>query len=132
MIVVAVVCGQRDDRVAQEFLSSGNFAPFAHEARRAPHLLTLTEAGVSVKNSHVPCCAIANGPYGPTAGGSDVAVLGRAGVPLRVGIVRPAKPLPAALAILLRAMVSRCINARDSLAGLFLWLSGCSGHDFLN
>src|SRR2546422_6466657 len=132
MIVGAVVCCQRDDRVAQEILSSGNFPRFARTARGAPHLLTLTEAGVSVKNSHVPCCAIANGPCGPTAGRSDVALLGRAGMPVWVGIVRPAEPLAATLAVLLRAMVARFIHARRSLAGLFLCLYGSARHNFLH
>jgi len=51
-----------------------------------------------------------------------VALLRRAGVPFRIGIVRATEPLAAALAILLRAMVARFIHARDSLAGLFLGL----------
>src|SRR5690348_655543 len=58
----------------------------------------------------------------------DVALLGCAGMPLGVGIVRAAEPLAAALAILLSAFVAGFIHARNSLAGLFLGLDGCCRH----
>src|SRR5712692_10953252 len=63
---------------------------------------------------------------------SDVALLGGTRMPFRIRVMRAAEPLAAALAILLRAMIARFIHARDSLAGLFLRLYGCSGHDFLH
>src|SRR5689334_4962634 len=59
----------------------------------------------------------------------DVALLGRASMPLRVGIVRAAEPLAAALAELLSALIAGFIHAGDSLTRMFLRLYGCcSGH----
>jgi hypothetical protein len=62
---------------------------------------------------------------------SDVALLGRAGMPLGVGVVGAAEPLAAALAILLSAFVAGLVYARNSLAGLLLGLKGWSRHRFL-
>ena len=74
--------------------------------------MTLTEASASVKNPHALCCAIANGPLRHAiAEVSALALLGRARVPLGVGVVRLAEPLPAAYAILLRAAVAGFIHA---------------------
>lgn len=74
--------------------------------------MTLTEASASVKNPHEPCCAIANGlREPPIAKGSAFALLRRAGVPLRIGVMRLAVPLAAALAILLGVPVARFIDA---------------------
>src|SRR5215469_9522017 len=62
---------------------------------------------------------------------SDVALFGRASMPLGVGVMRAAKPLATALAVLLSAFVAGLVYARDSLTGLFLGLKGWSGHRFL-
>src|SRR6266702_1084378 len=62
---------------------------------------------------------------------SDVALLGRARMPLGVGVMRAAEPLAAALAILLSDLVAGFVYARNSLAGLFLGLNGWSRHRFL-
>src|SRR5215467_14807903 len=75
-----------------------------------------------------PACGKQGRPYNGGRCSSDVALLGCAGMPLGVGKVRAAEPLAAALAILLSAVVAGFIHARDSLAGLFLWLDGWCRH----
>ena len=73
--------------------------------------MTLTEARVSVKNSHIDCCAIANGQAG---GGlrreSPNTLVGSARMPIRIRKMGPAIPLTALLAILLSAMVAGFIH----------------------
>src|SRR5215472_1002875 len=70
--------------------------------------------------------------WGAQKGGIlNVALLGRAGMPLGVRKVRAAEPLPAALAILLSAVVAGFIHARNSLTGLFLGFDGWRRHRFL-
>ena len=74
--------------------------------------MTLAEASASVKNPHVPCCAIANGLFARAiAKLSAYALLRRARMPLWIGVMRLAEPLPAAYAILLRAAVAGFIYA---------------------
>lgn len=95
------------DSLAQDFLRLARA-----EWGAAPHPLTLAEASVCVKNPHVPCCAIANGLFrSAIAKSSDVALLGRARMPLGVREMRLAEPLAATVAILLCAMVARLIDA---------------------
>ena len=87
--------------------------------------MTLTEAGASVKNSHEDCCAIANGRVGSRFRKESAHTLfGGAGMPIRVGKMRPAIPLTALLAILLSAMVAGFIDGRNCLAELFLGFYG--------
>jgi hypothetical protein len=62
---------------------------------------------------------------------SDLALVGRAGMPLGVGVVRAAEPLAAALAILPGNFVAGFVYPRNSLTGLFLGLNGWSRHRFL-
>src|SRR6266704_3874290 len=103
------------------------------------HVLTLTDAGVSVKNPHVLCLCNRQHPARPSAssatrlleGISGLALLGRAVMPLRVGVMRSAEPLPAALAILLSAFVAGFLHTRDSLTDMFLGLCGYSRHRYL-
>jgi hypothetical protein len=45
--------------------------------------------------------------------------------------MRPAEPLPAAIAILLRVFVAGLLHARDSLTNLLLGLDAGCGHGFL-
>ena len=53
-------------------------------------------------------------------------------MPIRVREMRPAIPLTALLAILLSAMVTRFIHARNGLTELFLGFYGCSVHRILH
>src|SRR6266850_6943291 len=103
------------------------------ESGATPLPLTLTEASASVKNSRDDCCAIANvhsvGDYGCE---SAHALFGCAGVPVRVGEMRPAKPLAAAFAKLLGAMIAGFIHARNCLTELFLGSYGCCVHGILH
>jgi hypothetical protein len=86
-----------------------------------------------VKNSCRDCCAIANGPSD-----SEVrcelahTLFGRARMPVRVRKMGPAIPLTAALAILLSAVVTRFIHARNCLTELFLGFYGCCVHRILH
>ena len=108
--------------------------------------MTLTNAFVCVMNRDVLClfnlptfarfatrcfCAVARADRRSRKEFSDVALLGGAGMPLGVGVVRAAEPLAAALAILLSAFVAGLVYARNPLAGLFLGLNGWSRHRFL-
>jgi len=86
-----------------------------------------------VKNSRRDCCAIANGPFD-----SEVqcklthTLFGRARMPVRVRKMSPAIPLTAALAILLGAVVTRFIHARNCLTELFLGFYACRVHCILH
>lgn len=55
---------------------------------------------------------------------SGFALFGGAFMPFRIGEMRPAEPLAAALAILLGAFIAGFIHTRDSLTGVFLRLYG--------
>src|SRR6266849_2524942 len=93
---------------------------FAHDEQTerggAPHPSTLAEARASVKNSRGDCCAIANGPVGGELRCESAHALFRcARMPVRIRELSAAKPLAAALAILLSALVARFIYARNCL-----------------
>ena len=60
------------------------------------------------------------------------ALFGCAGVPVRVGEMRPAIPLAAAFAKLLGAMIAGLIYARNRLTELFLGFYGCCVHGILH
>jgi hypothetical protein len=99
----------------------------------APYPLTLTEAGASVKNSRIDCCAIANGQVGRKLGRKSAhTLLWSARMPIRVRKMGPAIPLTALLAILLSAMVAGFIHPRNRLAELFLGFYGCCVHRILH
>src|ERR1041385_319077 len=91
-----------------------------------------TYCACSIRYAHGKCakgvCVECEEALGSTSG---LALLRRAAMPLRVGVMRAAEPLAAALAILLSAFAAGFIHARDSLTGLFLGLYGCSRHGFL-
>jgi hypothetical protein len=103
------------------------------ESGGTPLPLTLTEASASVKNSRDDCCAIANvHSIGGLRCESAHALFGCASVPVRVGEMRAAKPLAAAFAELLGAMIAGFIHARNCLAELFLGFYGCCVHGILH
>src|SRR5579859_698166 len=148
VIVRAVVRRQCDDRVGQGALSSANLrssrtrkdrnaAPFdANECRRRRQESTRTEFA---QYAYVAAALVTgwedrpHKAWQPSAAlTSRFALLRRATMPLRIGVMRAAEPLAAALAKLLSTSVAGFLHSRHSLTGMFLRLySGGSGHGVL-